>query len=130
MVFKKLDDRGRGFIASKDIKTGDLIYKDNAKISFLDEFIRAAPRFSDVDQLIRKEVNTFSNDEKRRFLSLKRDAGDKNYLPKDADITYTAIFMNNFLRSGKVTRDSYFPIISNMYQSDQNSVNSQSVLNS
>ena len=115
MIFKELDSRGRGFIAAKDIKVGDLICKDTAKISFLHDYLRKATTFKEVDQYIRKEFNEFSEDEKKRYLSLKGDEGNlRNMVSKSEDITYVAIFMNNFLRCGKETRDSYFPIITNL----------------
>ena len=115
MVYKELDDRGRGFIATRDIKTGDLIYKDKSIMSLGPREMKYYS--SSETRVLEEQLKKFSSNEKKRFLSLKGHEEHAN--PKSV----MAIFAINQFRTQEKNDDNalylehFFPTITSMTHS-------------
>lgn len=117
VVYKKFDERGRGLMATKDFKQGDIVFKDKASITLQHDNHQS--KIERGNALI-DQFHDLLKDDQKRFLMLKSDekAIDllqdelKNHLEDESKVTklkshflHFGIFENNFYQTIRKTRE-------------------------
>ena len=88
VVFKQLDTIGRGLVATKNIKKGDLIFIDKAFISINRDTDEVSSDINDENELERFEKlkKISKSKSKKRFKKLKTKLGDATLIDSEAEI--------------------------------------------